>query len=129
MSKKTAINARIDSELADRLKNQASAGKTTVTKILEDLLIKSQSRTGPAAENDRLRAIIAEQDKIIRKHTGRPTPKKRRVTITLPIDEIAALDKRARQAGMTRAEFIRGTLTEPERRRTLKARQTPALPV
>ena len=126
---KTAINARIDTELANHLKQQAAAQKTTVTKILEDLLISKQNKTGPAAENARLKAIIAEQDRIIRKHTGRGTPEKRRVTITLPIDEIASIDKRARQAGMTRGEFLRGTLTESTPRRILQARKTPALPV
>ena len=127
---KTPINARLSSEIVDRAKQEAQERGMTLTELLEHALHRHQNATGPDAAATKiaeLEATIAEQERIVRKHTGKGTPKKRRITITLPVRDIQTIEYSARQVGMTRPEYLRSILTSPAPRRLLKP-TTPALP-
>ena len=113
-------------------KQEAQARGMTLTDFLERLLTSYQTKTGPAAANRKIRkleAIIAEQERLVQKHTGHGTPEKRRVTISLPIEDIQTIEDQARRAGMTRPEFIRARLIGRPAARTLTSSKSPALPV
>lgn len=133
MVEKTPINARLPAEIVRHARAEAKARGMTLTDFLEYTLRSYQTETGPGAagkEIRQLKAVIAEQERIVRRHTGKPTPTKRRVTISIPVEDIQTIDAQARQAGMTRPEFIRTCLVGQPRRRILKAEPTtPALPV
>ena len=129
---KTPINARLPSDVVRRARQEARERGMTLTELLEHTLSKHQAATGldaTAKKITELEAIIREQEKIVKKHTGKGTPLKRRVTITLPVQDVQAVERRARQAGMTRAEYMRSLVTTAPPRRPLKATPaTPALP-
>ena len=132
MAEKSPINARLSTELVNMAKREAQARGMTLTDFLEKLLSSYQTKTGPAAANrkiKKLEAIIAEQERLVQKHTGHGTPEKRRITISLPIEDIQELEGRARRAGMTRPEYVRACLVDRPAARTLAATKTPALPV
>lgn len=50
---------------------------------------------------------VAELRRTIRRLTGRDAPKRVRASLGMTVAESGALDKAARAAGMTRAEFLR----------------------
>ena len=110
---KAAINARLDTNVVRALKGAAKERGQTLTEHLESILHEHQNMSGPSAAERRIAALesqLAEQDRIIRKHTGRPTPKTRRVTLSLPIAAAQALEKMARQSGATKSQLITGAL-------------------
>ena len=132
MSEKTPINARLSAEIVRRARADAKAHGQTLTDYLETILHNHQAETGGAAERKikKLEAIIHEQERIVQKHTGHGTPTKRRVTISMPLEDLQTLEANARRAGMSRPEFIRACLTERPARRILAATPaSPALPV
>ena len=133
MSEKTPINARLSAEIVKRARADAKANGMTLTDYLENMLYSYQTETGAGAADKKIKkleAVIQEQEKIIKRHTGKGTPTKRRVTISLPVEDIQALETAARRAGMSRPEFIRACLSAPQARRILEAKPaSPALPI
>ena len=106
---KTAINARIDSDMIKTLRAEASERGQTLTECLESLINEHQTMTGASAAERKIAALearLAEQERIVKKHTGQPTPEKRRVGLTLPLAAAQELDAQAHRHGMSRSEFV-----------------------
>ena len=119
---KKPITARLSPDTIDALQVEAKERRSTVTQIIEVAVDAHQRGGGPSAAERRIAALeatVAEQDRIIRQRTGRPTPKTKRVSVAIPLADLAQYEKQARHAGMTRAEFLRGLLAS--RTRALEA--------
>ena len=77
-----------------------------VTSLIGDAL-DMKGRDGLESRLAAAEAKIAEQERLVRKATGRPTPKTKRMSLGMSLAEYAAVDKAARAAGQTRGEFLR----------------------
>lgn len=123
---KAPLNARIDAKAMSALKSEAKERQQTVTQLLEQIITQHQSIESPDAERKMaaLEATINEQDRLLRKRTGKGTPAKRRITLTISHEAAQRIDKEAAAAGMSRSELIDYLATQPKRiyvKRTLPA--------
>ena len=129
MIKKAPINARLDATAIAALKQEAKNTGQTITDILEKIVDDHQRGGGPEGERKiaALEARIQEQERILRKHTGRSTTSKRRITLTISHEAAQRLDKEAAAGGMTRSELIDHAVMSKAKRLTIQRPNMPAL--
>ena len=117
---KQLVTARLSADaLADLKAEAARRGRTTTELIATAIDEYQHGATGAAiqeAQLAELRAIVEAQDKIIRKHTGKPTPRKKRVTIAIDHATLREYERLARKANMTRGEFMAELLAGESRK-------------
>ena len=132
-AKKAQITARLDAGAVNAMRAEAEASHISITEVIERA-IDAYHHGGGAVEPSKIaamQAVIDEQERIIRRKTGKPTPKTKRVTLSIPLAELRQIDTRARHEGKTRAEYLRGQIYGAGRRgpaRALPVQETPALP-
>ena len=130
---KEPINARIDAKAARALKQEAKARGKTTTEILEQLIHDHQTIAGPTGSERKIAALeatIKEQERIVRKHTGKSTPRKRRISLAISHEAAQRLEQEANAAGMSRGELVdRVIMQAPRNRRMVIHKPLPALTV
>ncbi len=119
---KAPLNARIDSKAMQALKTEAKERQITVTDLLEKIVIQHQTIESPDAARKMaaLEAMIHEQDRLLRRHTGKGTPAKRRITLTISHEAAQRIDREAAAAGMSRSELIDYLATQAPKRMNVK---------
>lgn len=132
MNKKEPINARIDSKAAAALKSEAKARGKTTTELLEEIVERHQAVAGPTGTERRiadLEATIRAQERIVRRHTSRHTPRKRRMSLTISHAAAERLEQEANGAGMSKSELVDYVITNAPRNKRMVIRQPlPSLP-
>ena len=117
---KQLVTARLSSDALADLKDEAARRGRTVTELISTAVQEYQHGAHgaaiQAAQVQELRAIVEAQDRIIRKHTGKPTPRKRRVTISIEHGKLKEYERQAREANMSRGEFLAGLLAGESRK-------------
>ena len=128
--KKAQITARLDAGAVDAMRAEAEASHISITEVLEKAINAYHYGGAEPSNVLAMQAIIDEQERIIRRKTGKPTPKTKRVTIAIPLAELKRIDGRARHEGKTRAEYLRERIYGGRREaaRALPVKETPALP-
>ena len=87
--------------------NKRGMTKTeALTSLVEDAL-DMRGREGLEARVAAMQATIDEQERIIAKQTGKPTPRTKRLSVGLTLAEAGEVDRAAREAGLTRSEYLR----------------------
>ena len=128
---KEPINARIDAKAARALKQEAKARGKTTTEILEQLIHDHQTIAGPTGAERRIAALeatIREQERIVRKHTGRATPRKRRISLAISHEAAERLRAEANAAGMSQGALVDRVIMQAPRDKRLVIKQPlPAL--
>ena len=118
MIKKEPINARIDTKAARTLKAEAKARGMTVTECLEAILNEHQNIAGPTGAERKiasLEAKIKEQERIVRRRTGKATPTKRRISLSITHEAAQRLESEASAAGMSKSEMIDNVIMQAPR--------------
>ena len=106
---KAPINARIDAQAIRALKQEAHRRQMTLTELLEKIITEHQAIEGPSGAQQKiidLLAVIAEQERRLLKATGRKTPSKKRISLTISHAAAQKLEREARRAGKTKSELI-----------------------
>ena len=107
---KQLVTARLGADALADLKDEAARRGRTVTELIATAVDEYQhGATGAAiqaAQVQELRAIVEAQDKIIRRATGKPTPRRKRVTISIEHGKLKQYEAQARKANMSRGEFL-----------------------
>ena len=122
MIKKAPVNARLDTNIANALKAEANARGITTTDLLEEILTEHQAVSGPTGAERKiasLEALVKEQERVVRKHTGRATPRRRRISLTISHEAAQRLEAEATDAGMTKSELVDSALMSAGRKRTI----------
>ena len=131
MIKKEPINARIDAKVARALKTEAKTRGQTTTELLEQIINDHQTIAGPTGAERRivaLEATVKEQERIVRRHTGRNTPRKRRISLAISHEAAQRLEKEASAAGMSKSELVDNVIMHTPRDKRLVIKQPlPAL--
>ena len=125
-NKNSTFTARLSDSTLDAIASRAASRKQSKAAALEGLVdeaLDTRGRDGLELRIAALEATVAEQEKLLRGQ-GKQTPRTKRVSVGLTLAEAAALEKAARTAGMSRADFIRDMLID--RRGAVRAH--PALP-
>lgn len=126
------ISVRLPPAVLDAVQGRAAKAHKTQSQAVVDLLgdaLDTRGRTGIEARLAAAEATIAEQERMLQRH-GKRTPRRKRVSCGLTLAEAAALDRAARQAGMTRGEFLRARIVggaDGTQRRALPSGAVPAL--
>ena len=131
MANKTMFSTRLPTATVQAIQRHAELNKQSQSEALTALLdaaLDMSGRDGLEARLAAAEAKIQEQERIVRKHTGRGTPNSKRVSLGVTLAEAAALDKAASNAGMTRAEFLRERVFGDSRNRRPLPAPRPALP-
>lgn len=130
-SKKAPINARIDEAAARGLKAEAQARGMSTTDVLNEIIREHQATSGPTGAERKiaaLEAVIKEQERQVRKHTGRATPRKRRMSLTITHEAAQRLETEAAASGMTKSELIdHAIMSSTDRKRRMTIQPAPAL--
>ena len=129
-NKKAPINARIDEAAARALKSEAAARNMSTTDILNEIIREHQATSGPTGAERKiaaLEAVIQEQERQVRKHTGRATPRKRRMSLTITHEAAQRLETEAAASGMTKSELIDHAIMSTDRKRRMTIQPAPAL--
>lgn len=129
-TKTKMISVRLPAATIDAIQRRAARAGTTQSQALGALIsdaLNMKGKDGMEAKIAAMQAVIDEQDQIIRRKTGKPTPKTKRMSIGMTLAEAAQIDRAAHAAGMTRAEFLRRQIFAGSRG-ALKDGQQPALP-
>ena len=124
------ISARFSDELATAITDHAVNRGTSQSEALSNLVRDALDLSGREGLEMRLAAAEAknvEQERIVRRLTGRGTPRTKRMSIGMSLAEAAAIEKAAQAAGMTRGEFLRDRIFGSGDRRPLHLKR-PALP-
>ena len=125
------FSSRLPDATVNAIEARANKRRLSKSEALASLVadaIDMRGRDGLETRIAAMQQTIDEQERIIQRTTGKPTPKRKRVSVALSLPEIDAIDQAARRAGATRAEFLRGRiLGGADGRRALQT-PTPALP-
>lgn len=111
--------------------NKRGTTKSEALASLVDDALDMRGRDGLEARVAMQQAIIDEQERIIARRTGKPTPQTKRLSVGVTLAEAAEIDKAARQAGMTRSEYMRSRIMgggDGKVKRALPDSQPRALP-
>ncbi len=94
----------------EAVRQRAEGRRISQSAAMAELVADALDMRGRDGLETRLAAAeaeVAELRRTIRRLTGRDAPKRVRASLGMTVAEAGALDKAARQAGMTRAEFLR----------------------
>ena len=134
MAKTKMFSTRLPIATVDAIQQRAQmAGKSqseALAALVSDALDMS-GRSGLEARLAAAEATVQEQERIVRRHTGRATPRTKRMSLGMTLTEAMAVDKAAQAAGMTRSEFLRDRVFGRDGDRKplpLKQAASPALP-
>ena len=110
--------------------NKRGTTKSEALASLVDDALDMRGRDGLEARVAMQQAIIDEQERIIARQTGKLTPRTKRLSVNVSLAEAAEIDKAARQAGMTRSEYMRSRIMggDGKVKRALPDTQPRALP-
>ena len=131
MANKTMFSTRLPTDTVAAIQRHATLNKQSQSEALTALLDSALDMSGRDGLEARLAAAeakIQEQERIVRRHTGKATPNSKRVSLAVTLAEAAALDKAATNAGMTRGEFLRERVFGGDRTRRPLPAPRPALP-
>ena len=130
MANKTMFSTRLPTTTVQAIQRHAELNQQSQSEALTALLDSALDMSGRDGLEARLAAAeakIQEQERIVRRHTGKATPNSKRVSLGVTLAEAAAIDRAATNAGMTRSEFLRERVFGDRNRRPLSAPR-PALP-
>ena len=103
------VSVRLPPAIREAVQARAERGGKTQSQAVVDLLgdaLDTRGRSGLEARLAAAEAVIAEQERLLQRQDKR-TPRRKRVSCGLTLSEAAAVDKAARNAGLTRGEFLR----------------------
>ena len=127
------FSSRLDEPTHAIIEERATRDHTSKAEALSSLLADAtdpSGRGGLAAQLAAAQATIAEQERIIAR-SGKRTPKRKRLGMSVSLVEAREIERAAHEAGMSRGEYLRRcALAGPQTLRTLPAGdgQTAALP-
>ena len=101
---------RLSLDTIDLIQNYAKERGQSQNEALTHLIgdaLDMKGREGLETRLNAANALIAEQERRLRKATGNATPKRKRLSLGVSLAEAAAVDHAARRAGKTRGEIIR----------------------
>lgn len=130
MANKTMFSTRLPTTTVQAIQRHAELNQQSQSEALTALLDSALDMSGRDGLEARLAAAeakIQEQERIVRRHTGKATPNSKRVSLGVTLAEAAAIDRAATNAGMTRSEFLRERVFGDRNRQPLPAPR-PALP-
>ena len=90
--------------------NKRGLTKTEALSSLVEDAVDMRGREGLETRLAAAQAVIDEQERIIARHTGKRTPRTKRLSVGLTLAEAAEVDGAARAAGLTRSEYLRGRI-------------------
>ena len=133
MAKTKMLSVRLPTTTVETIQSRAAASGKSQAETLATLVDGALNMSGRGGLEVRLAAAeakIAEQERIVRRHTGRATPNRKRMSLAMSLAEARAVDKAAAAAGMTRGEFLRDRVFGGAGRKPLPTlkQPTPALP-
>lgn len=129
----TMFSSRLPAATMEAIEARANKRGTTKSEALASLVDDALDMRGRDGLESRIavqQAIINEQERIIQKQTGKPTPRTKRLSVSVTLTEAAAIDRAARQAGMTKSEYMRRRIVgdDGKTKKTLPDSPPPALP-
>lgn len=128
----TMFSSRLPAATMEAIEARANKRGSTKSEALASLVDDALDMRGRDGLESRIavqQAIIEEQERIIKKQTGKPTPRTKRLSVGVTLAEAAAIDKAARQAGMTRSEYLRSRIVGDDiTKKALPGSRQPALP-
>lgn len=131
MANKTMFSTRLPTATVEAIQRHATLNKQSQSEALTAMLDSALDMSGRDGLEQRLAAAeakIQEQERIVRRHTGKATPTVKRISLGVTLAEAAAVDKAATNAGMTRGEFLRERVFGSDRTRRPLPAPRPALP-
>ena len=103
-------SARLPMATIEAVRQRAEGRGISQSAAMAELVADALDMRGRDGMETRLAAAeaeVAELRRTIRRLTGRNAPKRVRASLGMTVAEAGLLDEAARQAGMTRAEFLR----------------------